>query len=60
MYVLALIAFNANGILCWLPLLYTFFVIPGVELLLKPDAKNLDEVEEALAKRIEAMMWFYT
>ncbi len=50
LYVLAMISFGSNGILCWLPLLYTFFVVPGVELLLKPDAKNLDEVEEALAK----------
>ena len=50
LYVLGLIAFNGNGILCWLPLLYTFFVVPGVELMLKPDAKNLDEVEESLAK----------
>ena len=50
LYVLAMISFGGNGILCWLPLLYTFFVVPGVELLLKPDAKNLDEVEEALAK----------
>jgi alkane 1-monooxygenase len=45
-----MISFGGNGILCWLPLLYTFFVVPGVEFLLKPDAKNLDEVEEALAK----------
>jgi alkane 1-monooxygenase len=50
LYVLAMISFGGNGILCWLPLLYTFFVVPGVEFLLKPDAKNLDEVEEALAK----------
>jgi alkane 1-monooxygenase len=50
LYALAMIAFSGKGIFCWLPLLYTFFVVPGVELLLKPDAKNLDEVEEALAK----------
>lgn len=50
LYVLAMIAFDGRGILCWLPVLYIFFVIPGVELLLKPDARNLDEVEEALAK----------
>ena len=50
LYVLAMISFRGNGILCWLPLLYTFFVVPSVELLIKPDAKNLDEVEEALAK----------
>jgi len=50
LYVLGLIAFNGNGILCWLPLIYTFFIVPGVELMLKPDAKNLDEVEESLAK----------
>ena len=54
LYVLALIAFNGNGIMCWYPLLYTFFMVPFAELFIKADAKNLDEVEEALAKKNKA------
>ena len=51
LYVLTLSAFNGNGLICWLPLLYTFFLIPFVELFIKSDPSNLDEVEEALAKK---------
>jgi alkane 1-monooxygenase len=51
LYVLTLAAFNGNGLMCWLPLLYTFFLIPFVELFIKADPSNLDEVEEALAKK---------
>lgn len=51
LYVLSIIAFNGNGILCWLPLLYAFFLVPFLELFIKADPNNLDEVEEALAKK---------
>ena len=51
LYVLTLSAFNGNGLICWLPLLYTFFLIPFIELFIKSDPSNLDEVEEALAKK---------
>jgi len=51
LYLLALIAFKETGIACWYTLLYTFFVIPFLELFIKADPKNLDEVEEALAKK---------
>jgi alkane 1-monooxygenase len=51
LYLLALIAFKETGIACWYTLLYTFFVIPFLELFIKADQKNLDEVEEALAKK---------
>ena len=54
LYVLALIAFKGNGIECWYPLLYTFFIIPFMELFIKADPTNLDEVEEALAKKNKA------
>jgi len=54
LYVLTLTAFNGNGLLCWLPLLYTFFLIPFAELFIKADPRNLDEVEEALAKKNKA------
>ena len=51
LYLFALIAFKETGIACWYTLLYTFFVIPFLELFIKADPKNLDEVEEALAKK---------
>jgi alkane 1-monooxygenase len=54
LYVLTLAAFNGNGLMCWLPLLYTFFLIPFAELFIKADPSNLDEVEEALAKKNKA------
>jgi alkane 1-monooxygenase len=54
LYVLTLTAFNGNGLMCWLPLLYTFFLIPFAELFIKADPSNLDEVEEALAKKNKA------
>lgn len=54
LYILTLSAFNGNGLICWLPLLYTFFLIPFAELFIKADPRNLDEVEEALAKKNKA------
>ena len=51
LYVLSLLAFHNEGILCYAPLLYTFFAIPLVELFIKANAANLDEVEENLAKQ---------
>jgi len=54
MYVLSLAAFNGHGFICWVPLLYTFFLIPFLELFIKADPSNLDEVEEALVKKNKA------
>jgi alkane 1-monooxygenase len=51
LYLLAYLSFTGTGIICWLPLLYIFFVIPSFELLIKPDAKNLEATEEDLAKK---------
>jgi alkane 1-monooxygenase len=44
------IAFVTEGWLCYLPLLYAFGLIPLLELLFKPDAKNLSEATAALVK----------
>ena len=48
-YALALISFDQSGILSWLPVLYAFLFIPLFELLIKPNARNLEKVEEELA-----------
>ena len=54
LYILSLLSFNGNGLICWTPLLYTFFLIPFAELFIKADPRNLDEVEEALVKKNKA------
>ena len=54
LYILAIFAFKGNGIICWFPLLYTFFIVPFAELFIKANPNNLDEVEEALAKKNKA------
>ncbi|MEN9997208.1 MAG: hypothetical protein RI922_198 [Bacteroidota bacterium] len=43
------ISFTGEGLLTFLPLVVFFLLIPFAELLLKPDARNLDENERALA-----------
>ena len=54
-YVLAFIAFNSQGWLTWSPMLYAWVIIPVVELLIKPDEKNMNAAEEELAKKIRPM-----
>ena len=51
---LGILAFTNKGIYCWLPLLFTFFLVPLLELLIKPNSNNLDQVEEELAKKNKA------
>jgi alkane 1-monooxygenase len=51
LYVLSLLAFQGEGLICYTPLLYTFFAIPFLELFIKASPANLDEVEESLAKQ---------
>ena len=43
------ISVTGEGLLTFLPLVVFFLLIPFAELLLKPDARNLDENERALA-----------
>lgn len=47
---LGYVALNYQGIYCWIPFLFTFFVVPGLELLIPPSAKNLEEAEEQIVK----------
>lgn len=51
---LGILAFTSKGIYCWLPLLFAFFLVPLLELLIKPNSNNLDQVEEELAKKNKA------
>ena len=49
-YVGALQAFTFTGLLCFVPLIYAWVVIPLLELFVKPDPSNMEEAEEELAK----------
>jgi alkane 1-monooxygenase len=51
MYITAWLAFSSYGWLCWLPMMYAWIVIPGLELLIKPDMRNLGAAEEEIAKQ---------
>jgi len=48
-YILAYLAFTSQGWLTWAPMLYAWVFIPIVELLIKPDEKNMNAAEEELA-----------
>jgi alkane 1-monooxygenase len=45
----AIVAFRSSGLVVWLPLIYSWFIIPLLELLIKPDESNLSKAEEELA-----------
>lgn len=49
-YVLSILAFGGRGIVCWLPMLYAWVILPLAELFIKPDAGNLDAAEEEMVK----------
>lgn len=51
LYFGALTGFLGHGFTVWLPLVYAWVLIPLLELFLRPDASNLSEAEEELAKR---------
>jgi len=60
LYLLGYISFTQNGLYCWAPFLYAFFLIPIVELFIQPDATNLNDTEENLAKSNKAydvLLW---
>lgn len=50
-YILAYFSFTSTGWLTWSPMLYAWILIPVIELLIKPDEKNMDAAEEEVAKR---------
>ena len=50
-YILAYFAFTKDGLFTWLPMIYAWILIPSVELLIKPDEKNMTAAEEEMAKK---------
>lgn len=49
-YVGAIQSFTSYGLACYIPLIYSWIIIPLLELLFRADAGNLSETEEQLAK----------
>jgi alkane 1-monooxygenase len=50
-YLLAWLSFTHTGWWCWLALLYAWLLIPLTELVLKPNAANMEAAEEEMAKK---------
>jgi alkane 1-monooxygenase len=61
-YFLAYFSFTGTGWLIWLPMMYAWIIIPLVELLIKPDEKNMNAAEEEVAKKdklYDYMLYFF-
>ncbi|RYY92828.1 MAG: alkane 1-monooxygenase [Chitinophagaceae bacterium] len=56
-YVGALQSFLGSGFVVLIPLLYSFVLIPALELLLPPDGQNLSDAEEELARKNPVYDW---
>ncbi len=50
LFFLGYLSFTRTGLIVWLPLIYSFGLIPFIELFISPDAKNLEKAEEDMAK----------
>ncbi len=50
LYLAAILAFTLKGIFTWTPLIYAWFLLPLLELFIKPNNKNLSAAEEEMAK----------
>jgi alkane 1-monooxygenase len=51
LYVGAIAAFLNSGFVVWLPLIYSWFLIPLIELFIKADESNLSQAEEELVRK---------
>jgi alkane 1-monooxygenase len=47
----AIASFLTSGLVVWLPVFYSWVLIPLIELFLKPDDRNLSAAEEELARK---------
>lgn len=56
-YVGSILSFTSYGWECFIPLIYSFGVIPTLEILFKPDSSNLSEAEEEMAKNDRFYDW---
>jgi alkane 1-monooxygenase len=51
-------SFHGHGLVIFMPLMFAFILIPLLELLISPNAKNMSEAEEAIAKNDRLYDWF--
>jgi alkane 1-monooxygenase len=61
-YLLAFIAFTFSGWLTWIAMMYAWLFLPLIELMINPDAKNLNEAEAEIAKAdkyYDYMLYFF-
>jgi alkane 1-monooxygenase len=56
-YLGAFISFYASGPVVWLPLIYSFVIIPLIELFIKADEKNLSAAEEEMIRKDPLFDW---
>ena len=56
-YISALQSFSLHGINCYFPLIYSWVIIPGLELLIPPQRTNLSEAEEVLIREDRFYDW---
>jgi alkane 1-monooxygenase len=57
-YALAALSFTMHGWWCWITILYAWVFIPGIELILPPDERNMDAAEEEMAKKNRSYDFF--
>ncbi len=50
LFFLGYLSFTKTGLIVWLPLIYSFGLIPFIELFISPDTKNLEKAAEEMAK----------
>jgi alkane 1-monooxygenase len=58
-YVGAWHSFNVTGWQIWMPVVYSFVLIPLLELIIKPDPANMNTTEEELAKKTRLTIFYY-
>lgn len=51
-------SFHGHGLVVFLPLIFAFILIPVLELAVPPNARNMSEAEEAIAKNDRLYDWF--
>lgn len=57
LYAAAWVAFSKQGFWVFLPLVYSFVIIPGAELFYKPVTENLTAAEEEMARKNRIYDW---
>lgn len=60
-YAWSFYSFMTTGWTVWIPLIWAWFIVPGVELFIRPDPSNMNATEEELARndrRYDYLLYF--